>query len=112
VLEQLVETPTIARLKLAKAERRQEAFYGRISRDQALAVNCLYPHALVIWLELRRKQAMKWPKPFVLGDDDLLDMQILPRTRDRALAALEAAGFVRVERHRGRLPRIWLSHQS
>jgi hypothetical protein len=106
--EQLVETPTVVRLKAARAERRQEAFYGRISRSQALAVNRLYPHALAIWLELRRREAMRWPRPFVLGDDDLRDIQILPQTRDRALNALEQAGLIRVERQRGRLPRIWL----
>src|SRR5262245_1153566 len=106
--EQLVETPTLIRLKAARAERYHRAFYGRMARDQALAVDQAYAHALLIWLELRRKFAMQWPQPFVLGEGDLVAMQISPRTRDRALAALEAAGFVRVERRRGRLPQIWL----
>src|SRR5688572_25446191 len=106
--EQLVETPTVVRLKVARAEKQQQAFYGRISRDQALQVNRLYPHGLVIWLELRRKLAMRWRQPLTIGDDDLSTMGITPRTRDRALAVLEEAGLVRVERQRGRLPRIWL----
>jgi hypothetical protein len=106
--EQLVETLTTRRLKVAKAERRHQAFYAGINRGQALRVNRTYPHALVLWLELLRKQAMLWAEPFTIGEEDLAEMQILPQTRDRALAALEAAGFIRVDRQRGRLPRVWL----
>jgi hypothetical protein len=106
--EQLVETATLIALKAAKRVKQEEAFYSRIDRDQALEVNRCHPHALVIWLELRRKRAMRWGEPLVIGDGDLADMGILPRTRDRALAALETAGFARIERRRGCLPRIWL----
>jgi DNA-binding MarR family transcriptional regulator len=67
------------------------------------------PHALIIMLVLKRWQTIGGPFPTVIGDQLLGEIGILPQTRDRALAALEKAGFVRVDRHRRRLPRIWLA---
>jgi hypothetical protein len=103
-----VETPTGKRLREGREAKKATNFFGRVGRDNAFAVSHLHPFALPIWLELRRHKAMKWREPYQLGATALADMGIERKVRDRALEALEAAGYVRIERHRGRLPRIWL----
>ena len=90
------------------AKRRRETYFPAVNRFEALAVNQLHPHALVLWMEMRRMIQMRWGQPFTLGDHFLGDVGILPRTRDHVLEAMEKAGLIQIERHRGGLPRIWV----
>jgi hypothetical protein len=105
--ESLVETETSQRLKSARKARQRAAFV-RAPWDLVCRADRIGPHALIIMLALKRLADMRVTPPFTLGDQALGELGILPRTRDRTLVALEAAGLIRVERHRGRLPRIWL----
>jgi hypothetical protein len=79
-----------------------------ISCDDAFRWHRVGPHALIIMMVLKRWRAIDGEFPTIIGDQLLGEIGILPQTRDRALAALEKAGFVMVDRQRGRLPRIWL----
>lgn len=106
--EVLIETGVSRRLKAQRRARKSLAFYGRLMRDEALTASRAHPRALVLWLELRRMVHMRYVQPLAIGDGVLSDMGIQPKTADRALAALERVGLIRVERQRGRLPRIWL----
>jgi hypothetical protein len=102
--ETLVITPTVAKLRDRKAERRQQAYFPPVSQAVAVELYGLHPAAPLVWMELQRRRAMGWSEPFTLGADFALPAW----TKNRALAALEKAGRVRVERRRGWLPRIWL----
>jgi hypothetical protein len=86
----------------------QEAYFPLVSCEEAFSWHRVGPNALVLMMLLNRWQVMGVRPPYIIGDQvmDLLEMGSW--TRDRTLAALEKAGFVRTERHRGRLPRIWL----
>ena len=105
----LVVLPTVERLKAARvAKPRAQPFVRRVPWYWACRVNGLHPHALIVALALKRKRDMGFQEPLTRGDDFLASAQLGPRARDRAVAALEAGGVVRVERRRGRLPRLWL----
>jgi hypothetical protein len=108
----LVETETSRALKAHKRVRAQSGFMPAILCDDVFRWHRVGPHALVIMMALKRWQAMGGEFPTVIGDQLLGEMGILPQTRDRALAALERAGFVMVDRQRGRLPRIRLVDRS
>jgi hypothetical protein len=100
----LVLTPTVARLRRERARRQHEKFLPAAYQKDVIAVNRLHPHALIVWHEVRRMRAMGWSEPYTLSPD----LRLTRWTANRALIALEKAGWVRVERKRGKLPRIWL----
>ena len=111
MLESLVETETSRRLKAKQTARRRSA-YIRVHWQWACMIDRIHPHALVIMLALKRLADMHVAPPYTIGDGTLGEIGILPRARDRALEALEQAGLIRVERHRGRLPRVRLVDQA
>jgi hypothetical protein len=104
----LVETETSRALKAHRRVRARSRFMPAISCDDAFRWHRVGPHALIIMMVLKRWRAIDGEFPTIIGDQLLGEIGILPQTRDRALAALEKAGFVMVDRQRGRLPRIWL----
>ena len=107
-----VETPTSRAIKAGRRIRAKSRYMPAVPCDDAFLWHRVGPHALIIMLTLKRWQKIGGKFPAVIGDQLLDAMGILPQTRDRALAAMEKAGLVMVNRHRGRLPRIWLVDQS
>jgi hypothetical protein len=107
-----VETSTIRAIKAQRRIRAKSRYMPAVPYDDAFLWHRIGPHALIIMLTLKRWQKVGGQFPAVIGDQLLDAMGILPQTRDRALAALEKAGLVMVDRQRGRLPRIWLVDRS
>jgi hypothetical protein len=103
-----VETKTSRTIKASKRVREKAKYMPGVPCEDAFRWHSVGPHALVIMLVLKRWQAVGGKFPAVIGDQLLGEIGILSQTRDRALAALERAGFVMVDRQRGRLPRVWL----
>jgi hypothetical protein len=105
----VVETPTSRAIKAHRRIKARSRFMPAVSCGDAFRWHRVGPHALIIMLVLKRWQAIGGEFPTVIGDQLLGEIGILPQTRDRALAALEKAGLVMVDRQRGRLPRIWMA---
>lgn len=106
------DTPTTKRLREKQRKRRGESFYPPAPRAISCQVNQAGPDALILWLELRRFKQMGRSPPFTLGSGVLEIAGLTRKACSRALDALEAEGFVSVERQRGRLPRIWLDKRK
>jgi len=104
----MIDTPTTRALKRQRQRRHQSDFFARMPVRVAMLVARLHPYALILFLLIKRQADMRWKAPFRISKPDLDRLGISPQTRNRALSALERAGYIRVNRKRGRLPEIWL----
>jgi hypothetical protein len=102
-----VDTPTTQKLREAKRARRVLA-YVDVPVVWMARVHRIHRHALPVLLHLKRMADMQRAEPFTLPAEIYTELGMDRWARDRCLAALEAHGVIRVERHRGRQPRIWL----
>jgi hypothetical protein len=109
VKERLEETATSRAIKAAKARRLRASFIPAVPLADAYRWHQIGPNCLIIMLLLHRWAHLKRAEwPVTIGDGELMRIGMSAWRRDAALDALEKAGLIRVERHRGRLPRIWL----
>jgi hypothetical protein len=103
--EQLVETPTSARVKARKSPKGSYVA-GKMPLDWLVRVDQAYPRALLVTLVIKYKiDVARGREPVTVGESDV---SLPSHTLNRTLHALERAGIVRLERHPGRLARIWL----
>jgi hypothetical protein len=90
------------------AVRLRGYFFPPVPCREAISWHRVGPHALIVMMLLNRWRVMGGREPFAIRGPVLDSLRIESRTCDRVLAALQRAGHVRVERRRGRLPKIWL----
>jgi hypothetical protein len=104
-----VDTPTTARLKAARKQRRRQEYVGGTFRLSWLAkANRAHVHGLALALLIKRQIDLEGEEPVTLSEETYDHLGVSRQSRYRALQGLEDAGMVRVERGHGRLPRIWL----
>jgi DNA-binding HxlR family transcriptional regulator len=109
---EMVETKTSRSIKEAKRRASRKFFVPPVPLEDVYRWQSLGPNCLAIMLLLKRWAAMHrsnvaWERGAAIGEDTLAFMNISAWQRDNALKALEKAGLIRVDRHRGRSPRIW-----
>jgi hypothetical protein len=102
-----VDTPELLELRRRRTERKRHGFFylGPISEDWAVACQAAHPVGYLIACATRARSTMRaGPVPVgqALGDR----LKISRTTRKQALAALEAAGLVQVERKPGCAPLV------
>ena len=100
------ETEIMRSRKARRAAKLKAAFCPPYNCADVFTWHRVGPNCLVLMLVLKRWRTLKAEPPYIIGDQLLDRLEMGPWTRDRALAALEKAGLIRVDRHRGRLPRI------
>jgi hypothetical protein len=105
-----VDTLLLLELKRKRAERERRGTFalGPIDLDWACACDRAYPGALLLALGIRAYAKMRGSSTPV-GNTLGAQLQLDPRKRRRALAGLEAAGLVLVERRPNRVPRATLA---
>lgn len=108
LLTRRVETDLTSRLRAKKSKRRAEAYVPPVKCHDVAAWYRAGASALVVMLALKRLEAMTTERPMTLGWDFEALFGMHPKTRNRAIRALEAAGYLKVDWHKGRLPRIWV----
>jgi hypothetical protein len=104
-----VDTPLLLERKRKRAERERRGTFALGPIDLAWAGACerAYPGALLLALGIRAYAKMRG-SPTPVGNTLGAQLQLDPRKRRRALAGLEAAGLVLVERRPNRVPRATL----
>ena len=102
-------TPLLRELKRKHAERERRGTFALGPIDLAWASACdqAYPGALLLALGISAYAKMRG-SPTPVGNTLGAKLQLDPRKRRRALAGLEAAGLVLVERRPNRVPRATL----
>jgi len=104
-----VDTPTIRRLREAKADRKRQNFLaGRFPLEWLSRAAQAHPRGLEMLLLTKRAVDMAREQPVTVPDELCTEFGVTRQARYRALRALEAARLIQVEWHNGRLPRIWL----
>src|SRR5262249_15210267 len=78
------------------------------SRVQAVSHIRLSPTAIYVYLSLWRQHILRKSRTVALTTKTLSGFGFTRYQKNRALACLERAGLVRVERHRGRNPLVTL----
>jgi hypothetical protein len=109
---EMVETKTSRAIKEAKRRASRKFFVPSVPLEDVYRWQSLGPNCLAIMLLLKRCAAMHrsnvaWERGAAIGEDTLAFMGMSAWQRDNALKALDEAGLIRVNRHRGRSPRIW-----
>ena len=109
---EMVETKTSRAIKEAKWRASRKFFVPPVPledvyRWQSLGPNCLAIMMLLTRWAVMHRNNVAWEPGATIGEDTLAFMSMSAWQRDSALKVLEGAGLIRVNRHRGRSPRIW-----
>ncbi len=103
------DTEAIARLKERKMRKRKGRFVkGPLSWPSVTAAARCHPRALEILLAVKMLNDVSGQQEATISTEMATDLGITKHSKGRAIAALENAGIVRVNRKRGRLLRISL----
>lgn len=103
-----VEVETAA-LRVAKARQLGRFLKGPIPLQDIAAASRLPGRALAVFLAIHHRVALTRNPEVTLPKRLLAELGVTKDAKARALHALEAAGIVRVERQRGRAPKIRLA---
>ena len=109
ILAELCDTAATLALKRRRQERHRDSFVkGPIAVDWIRACQACHPAALALALGIRMMVDRSGDETVAVGNPLSQALGLSPDARRRALAALERAGLVRVERRPGQLPRATL----
>jgi hypothetical protein len=103
-----VDTPHQRALR-QKAKKRQQktlVYLGPIAEDWAIACQKAHPMGFLLACAIRLRSTMRGGQPVPVGQALANHLGISRDQRKRALAALEAAGLIQVERKPGCAPRV------
>jgi hypothetical protein len=111
-----IDTPELVEMRRRRAERKRRGFFylGPIPEEWAVACQAAHPVGYLLACAIRARSTMRRgavPVSQALGDR----LGIARSVRKQALAALEAAGLILVERKPGHAPLVtvlpWPSKQ-
>lgn len=105
-----VDTPHQRALRQKTKKRQQKSLFylGPIAEDWAIACQRAHPAGYLLACAIRTRSTLRSVEPVTVGQTLSDHLGISRDGRKRALAALEAAGLIQVERKPGRAPRVSL----